>query len=64
MQIDGRRLIKNIEDLGKIGLDAQGQRSRTAVSDSDKAARDLVCEWMEEAGMRVAVDKIGNLFGI
>ena len=64
MQIDGRRLIKNIEDLGKIGLDAQGRRSRTAASDSDKAARDLVCEWMEEAGMRVAVDKIGNLFGI
>ena len=64
MQIDGRRLIKNIEDLGKTGLDAQGRRSRTAASDSDKAARDLVCEWMEEAGMRVAVDKIGNLFGI
>ena len=52
MQIDGRRLIKNIEDLGKIGLDAQGRRSRTAASDADKAARDLVCMWMEEAGMR------------
>ena len=64
MQIDGRRLIKNIEDLGKTGLDAQGRRSRTAASDADKAARDLVCMWMEEAGMRVAVDKIGNLFGI
>lgn len=64
MQIDGRRLIKNIEDLGKIGLDAQGRRSRTAASDSDKAARDLVCEWMEETGMRIAVDKIGNIFGI
>ena len=64
MQIDGRRLIKNIEDLGKTGLDAQGRRSRTAASDADKAARDLVCMWMEEAGMRIAVDKIGNLFGI
>ena len=64
MQIDGRRLIKNIEDLGKTGLDAQGRRSRTAASDADKAARDLVCMWMEEAGMRIAVDKIGNIFGI
>ena len=64
MQIDGRRLIKNIEDLGKIGLDAQGRRSRTAASAADKAARDLVCMWMEEAGMRIAVDKIGNIFGI
>ena len=64
MQIDGRRLIKNIEDLGKIGLDAQGRRSRTAASDADKAARDLVCMWMEETGMRIAVDKIGNIFGI
>ena len=64
MQIDGRRLIKNIEDLGKTGLDAQGRRSRTAASDADKAARDLVCMWMEETGMRIAVDKIGNIFGI
>ena len=64
MQIDGKRLIKYIEDLGNTGLDAQGRRSRTAASDADKAARDLVCAWMKEAGMRIAVDKVGNIFGI
>ena len=64
MQINGAHLIKNIEDLGSVGIDAQGQRTRTAASDADKDARDLVCKWMKEAGMRVAVDKTGNLFGI
>ena len=43
MKINGARLIKNIEALGSVGIDAQGQRTRTAASDADKDARDLVC---------------------
>ncbi|MBQ3921139.1 MAG: Zn-dependent hydrolase, partial [Firmicutes bacterium] len=33
-------------------------------SDADKEGRDLICKWIREAGMRVAVDRIGNIFGI
>ena len=64
ISVNGERLIKRIDELGRTGVDALGHRTRTAASDGDKEARDLVCRWMEEAGMRIAVDKIGNIFGI
>jgi len=37
---------------------------RLAASDADRAARDLVSTWMREAGLEVAVDRIGNIFGV
>ena len=64
ISVNGERLIKRIDELGRTGIDELGHRTRTAASDGDKEARDLVCRWMEEAGMRIAVDKIGNIFGI
>lgn len=62
--IDGEKLIKRINTLGAIGKDASGQRTRLAASDADKAGRDAVAKWMEEAGLKVVTDDIGNLFGI
>lgn len=35
---------------------------RLALSDEDRAGRDLFCRWAEEAGLTVAVDAIGNIF--
>ncbi|MBQ5522229.1 MAG: Zn-dependent hydrolase, partial [Oscillospiraceae bacterium] len=40
------------------------QRTRLAADDAEKAGRDAVVGWMEEAGLRVEVDRIGNIFGI
>lgn len=37
---------------------------RLAASDADREGRDLVAGWMREAGLRVVVDRIGNIFGI
>ena len=62
--IDGERLINRIHTLGAVGIDSEGRRTRLAGSDEDKAGRDLVCRWMEEAGLKVVVDQIGNIFGI
>ena len=62
--IDGERLINRIHTLGAVGIDSEGKRTRLAGSDEDKAGRDLVCSWMEEAGLKVVVDQIGNIFGI
>ena len=62
--IDGERLINRIHTLGTVGIDSEGRRTRLAGSDEDKAGRDLVCRWMEDAGLKVVVDKIGNIFGI
>lgn len=64
MNINSRQLIERIHALGAVGIDGEGRRTRLAASDEDKAGRDLVADWMREAGMEVVVDRIGNLFGI
>ena len=64
MNINSRQLIERIHALGAVGIDGEGRRTRLAASDEDKAGRDLVADWMREAGMDVVVDRIGNLFGI
>ena len=62
--VNGKRLLSRINELGKIGKDAEGRRTRLAASDADKQGRDLVSEWMKEAGLEVVTDRIGNIFGI
>lgn len=62
--INGQRLIERINSLGKIGIDAEGRRTRLAADDAEKAGRDAVAAWMREAGLKVVVDQIGNIFGI
>lgn len=62
--IDGKRLIARLHELGNIGRDAEGRLSRVASSDGDREGRDLLCRWFEEAGLRVEVDRIGNIYGI
>ncbi len=62
--VNGKRLLMDIETLGRVGIDAEGRRVRLAADDADKAARDLVCGWFAEAGLRVETDAVGNLFGI
>ena len=51
--VNGKRLLSRINELGKIGKDAEGRRTRLAASDADKQGRDLVSEWMKEAGLEV-----------
>lgn len=62
--INSERLLGRIRDLGEIGRDGEGRLTRLAASDTEKMGRDRVCAWMREAGLRVAVDRIGNIFGI
>lgn len=62
--INERRLLDRISALGDIGKDVQGKRTRLAADDADKAGRDVVVNWMREAGLRVETDSIGNILGI
>lgn len=64
MDINGKRLMERITTLGKIGIGKNGQRTRLAASATNKAGRDQVVAWMQEAGLTVIVDHIGNIFGI
>ena len=62
--INEERLLGHIPTLGQIGIDAEGRRTRLAADDADKAARDRLCDWIREAGLRLVVDTVGNIFGI
>ncbi|MGG7539564.1 Zn-dependent hydrolase [Rhizobium sp. Nf11,1] len=61
---DGARLIGRIRELGNLGQDGDGRLARLAASDADKLGRDLFVSWLRTAGLDVAVDRIGNIFGI
>lgn len=64
LAIDGTRLIARLKELGATGRDVQGRLCRLAASDADKTGRDLLCGWLREAGLAIAVDRIGNIYGI
>ncbi|TAU80972.1 Zn-dependent hydrolase [Rhizobium leguminosarum] len=62
--IDAARLLGRIRTLGEIGRDTDGRLIRLAASDTEKLGRDRFVGWIEGAGLEVAVDRIGNIFGI
>jgi N-carbamoyl-L-amino-acid hydrolase len=63
MRIDRKRLERTIDELGKIGETPRGGLTRVALTDDDRRGRDLMVRWMREAGLRVTVDQMGNIFG-
>ncbi|WP_214474786.1 Zn-dependent hydrolase [Mesorhizobium sp. dw_380] len=62
--IDAQRLLGRIRELGAVGRDAEGRLIRLAASDADKLGRDLFVGWLRRAGLDVAIDRVGNIFGI
>jgi N-carbamoyl-L-amino-acid hydrolase len=62
--IDGARLIARLKELGAIGCDADGRLCRVAASDADREGRDLFRRWLAQAGLRIEIDRIGNVHGI
>lgn len=64
LQINGQRLLDQLETLADIGRTETNACCRLALTDEDKQGRDLVVNWMKELGMSVCVDPIGNIFGV
>src|ERR1044071_9911706 len=62
LTINGERLWASVMELAQIGATAKGGVCRLAASDLDAEARRLFIRWCEEAGGRVTVDRIGNIF--
>jgi len=63
MRINRKRLEESMEALGRIGATAKGGLNRVALTDDDRRGRDLLVEWMRQAGLAVTVDQMGNIFG-
>lgn len=66
-ELDGTALLEQIEVLAGIGVDhsrPEAGRTRLALSDEDRLARDRLVSWMRELELEVRVDPMGNIFGI
>lgn len=64
IEIDGSRLWASLMDMSEIGRLPNGGCQRLALSDEDRAARDLFVRWAKEAGAEVKFDSFGNIFAI
>jgi len=64
VHIDIDRLSARLADLAAIGaIEGTEGCARLALTDEDKAGRDLVVTWMRDLGMTVTIDGIGNVVG-
>ena len=64
LRIDEKRLLGALDDLARIGAIDGGGCARLALTDEDKAGRDLLVGWMKAAGLDVRIDAIGNVIGV
>ncbi len=62
LAVDGDRLWKSLTEMAKIGALPGGGCRRLALTDEDKAGRDLFVSWCEAAGCTISIDGMGNLF--
>lgn len=60
LRINGERLSQRLHDLAQVGA-LNGGVCRLALTDADRAGRDLVVGWMQQLGLSVTVDAIGNV---
>ena len=64
LRLDENRLLGALDELAQIGAIDGGGCARLALSDDDKAGRDLVVGWMKALGLEVRIDAIGNVVGL
>jgi beta-ureidopropionase / N-carbamoyl-L-amino-acid hydrolase len=63
IRVDGARLLARLEALAELGAIEGGGSCRLALTDEDKAGRDLVVSWMRDLDLEVRIDAVGNVVG-
>jgi N-carbamoyl-L-amino-acid hydrolase len=65
LAIDSERLQQRLAELAAIGaIEGTEGCARLALTDEDKAGRDLVVTWMRDLGLDITVDGIGNVIAV
>src|SRR4051812_50079479 len=60
--LDAERIMQRCDELARHS-ELPGGLTRVSLSPQYRAATDLVLGWMRQAGMRAALDAIGNTVG-
>ncbi|PLR78459.1 Zn-dependent hydrolase [Bacillus sp. V3-13] len=63
-RIDPEELADKLSVLAGIGTTAEGGVTRFPYTDEEKRAKEIFKSWMEEIGLIVREDSVGNLFGV
>ncbi|HSI67435.1 MAG TPA: M20 family metallo-hydrolase [Planococcus sp. (in: firmicutes)] len=61
--VNGERVAQRLFELSQIGFTEVGGVRRPGFSDEERAAKELVKNWMKSAGLNVAEDGAGNVVG-
>jgi N-carbamoyl-L-amino-acid hydrolase len=64
IRVNGERLWESLMAIAEIGPLPGGGSCRLALTDEDRAARDLFATWCREASCEVRVDQGGNMFAV
>jgi N-carbamoyl-L-amino-acid hydrolase len=64
LRVDADRLLGRLAALAKIGSTGDGGVRRLALSEEDRQGRDQLCAWIRETGLKLHVDRIGNILGV
>ena len=62
IRVNQNRLWNSLMEMAKVGALPNGGCCRLALTDEDKAGRDLFVSWARDAGCNVSVDRLGNIF--
>jgi beta-ureidopropionase / N-carbamoyl-L-amino-acid hydrolase len=61
--INKRRLMRDLNSIGRIGLGSHGAVTRLVFSVKELRSRQVLIHLMRQAGLKIHIDLIGNIFG-
>lgn len=62
LKCNGERLWDSLMQMARVAPTEKGGNCRLALSEDDRAGRELFAGWCRDLGMSIRVDRIGNLF--
>ena len=63
IRINQRRLMRDLNAIGRIGIGNRGAVTRLVFSVKELRSRQVLIHLMRQAGLRIHIDGIGNIFG-
>ena len=61
--VNERRLMRDLNAIGRIGIGDHGAVTRLVFSIKELRSRQLLIHLMQQAGLSIQIDAIGNIFG-